>query len=562
MIRSSLAKAFVIVAGVLAILLLVIIGSVSRERASALQGAWSFAEMQRGSAAWGTVAVSANGEDVAALDVYNRSLSRSGNGGNTWSTVVGPGTAVRDVDISSDGGRLALVTNTSGGGGRLRASTDGGTSWSYAQPDMPRPWSAVALSASGNRLVGLVDNGDVYVSYDGGDNITLTQSTAMPWWSLTRGHNDATWYATTLDTNTSESSIYRSTDTGQTWHELAPPEATGYVWSGLVATQAETLVVNGLSAADPSQGYLYLSRDQGATWERLDGAGQRSWRSVTVSQNGMRIVGAAAGQGVYISLDGGEAWTQLAVPTTLPLYTVAGDKDMSTLYITGYSYNAGSMDGAIYRANYIPPENGVLSDVTWTPSSNIVHEQATYKIAFRAATADIVRGIVLDFCGDQVQVSIGTCVPPEGFVPGTTLVSSSGISGSWNVELLANGSGIRLTQASGAALIPGDFIELEIAGFTNPSVAKPLAMRLVTYGSVNWANRYTADILGDFTDSGLVNFAFTNRDMPTGDSKNDVIGAPETGTGGSSSATWMAGIVLFMIAGLVSLGAAKRARAV
>ena len=57
-------------------------------------------------------------------------------------------------------------------------------------------------------------------------------------------------------------------------------------------------------------GYIWTSSDAGTTWTQNASAGQRVWRKIAASPDGMYLAAGVNGGYIYTSTDGGLTWTE------------------------------------------------------------------------------------------------------------------------------------------------------------------------------------------------------------------------------------------------------------
>ncbi|MDD4307949.1 MAG: cadherin-like beta sandwich domain-containing protein [Thermoplasmata archaeon] len=98
--------------------------------------------------------------------------------------------------------------------------------------------------------------------------------------------------------------IYTSIDGGEHWIERQNVGSRN--WSSITISNDGTRIV-----ASVNGGYVYTSIDGGETWIERTNAGNRNWSSITSSSDGMKIAAANGNNGyIYTSADGGETWVE------------------------------------------------------------------------------------------------------------------------------------------------------------------------------------------------------------------------------------------------------------
>jgi hypothetical protein len=161
-------------------------------------------------------------------------------------------------------------------------------------------WTDLACSSDGSKLVAVSTAGQL-----SGKIFTLTSSS---------GFVDVTpidfrnWQSVSSDSTGNKLvagnsiNIYTSTDGGVNWTQRTL--AASYVSS---SSDGEII------AAAQNNGLIYISSDGGATWTSKPQAGSRSWRKISISGDGSKIVAITSGGNIYdgqifTSFDGGETW--------------------------------------------------------------------------------------------------------------------------------------------------------------------------------------------------------------------------------------------------------------
>jgi len=218
--------------------------------------------------------------------------------------------------------------------GQFFRSTDGATSWERLAGDPPQGATPVELSADGTEFLAL----------DEGARLVHWQIDALPWQAASQPPlseieigqlilssdfaNDQTLYALSEGAG-----ILRSRDAGLTWTSTEfPLRAISVLSAQLVAVPP-----HGLFIGTPLGLYHY---DEGSGWTLLGGglpAGVPTGSPEVGADGSLRVlVGEQdAGQGVYLSTDGGETWTQPIPP--LPQPVAAEDLSLSPSFASDHT---------------------------------------------------------------------------------------------------------------------------------------------------------------------------------------------------------------------------------
>jgi photosystem II stability/assembly factor-like uncharacterized protein len=295
---------------------------------------------------------------------------RSLDGGDTWTSIA------LKIDSMADVTGVRLLSATSvfltGGGGFLRASTDGGATWTYRQHLVQGDATGLYLHTDGlkgwmcnrsNRMVLRTSNGGTSWSLPGGTTISrsfaLKQAIEL---GVMRG---STLAQNPFDRNVLYavlgSQLYRSGNRGDTWSDLytipgvyktnaffvstadsllmvaaaGTPDRIfrsvdgGATWSTVLTREfTEYGVPIEVDPNDPDRmifgaedGYLYESLDFGATWDTLSFPGFRSPCDLQIVPDSSKVVWVgdgvtSSGNGeMFVSTDGGASFT-LAYTTT------------------------------------------------------------------------------------------------------------------------------------------------------------------------------------------------------------------------------------------------------
>ena len=217
-------------------------------------------------------------------------LWKSTSGGTTWRSISDalPVTGVGAVAVAPSNPRIVYLgtgSNTLGAG--VFRSDDGGVTWSHAG------------LADTKYIAGLlVDPRDP-------DVVLAAAGSGGNFGSMVFYNNDPT----------PARGVYRSTDGGRTWsHTLAvdPAAVIDLVWDPSAAGTVYASIGGG---SQPSPG-VFVSRDEGTTWSRLNGDGLPNAGGLNIAvapdssaRRLYALAGGRGGGGLYRSDDGGGSWT-------------------------------------------------------------------------------------------------------------------------------------------------------------------------------------------------------------------------------------------------------------
>lgn len=276
---------------------------------------------------WYDMASSADGTKMAAAVWQGTSdgIYLSANSGSSW-TLSGAGSKqFHGVAMSANGTMLVgVVTN-----GDIYLSTDSGSTWATSASAPSAGWYCVASSASGNNLVAAVYGGKIYTYVSGGSwTASATQPTSGNWTSVASSANGTNLVATDSGTG-----IYTSSNAGGSWNEFASAKNWVSVASSADGTKL-VAVVNG--------GGIYTSTNSGANWAQQAGAPTEAWSSVASSADGSKLVATVANGIIYTSGNWGVTWQTNNVPAT-GWSCVASSS-------SGMTLAAGITNGTIYTA--------------------------------------------------------------------------------------------------------------------------------------------------------------------------------------------------------------------
>jgi hypothetical protein len=244
-------------------------------------------------------------------------------------------------------------------------------------------WYTVAMSSSGQYMVGAIYGTNISISSDYGKTWTPAQniSNTINWTGLAMSSNGQIIAAAGNGDN-----IYISTNCGQTWTEYNGGLVNNLTWQSLaMSSNGEYIVavVNGgglytytsisflqsssvptsgnwvpvavssdgkYAIAGINPGFLYMSVNKG-TWTQITNSPTDSWRSLKMSGDGQTIVAGTDSGNIYISTNYGQTWTITYSNGSASWYGLA-----MTIKSNGSYIFAGDINGnlGLYNYLYIP----------------------------------------------------------------------------------------------------------------------------------------------------------------------------------------------------------------
>jgi len=279
------------------------------------------------SIAWATAVDGTNGSPV---NEFTKTL----NAGNLWT----PGTitvngALAPANISAVSATKAWVAEypTTGAGGKVYATTDGGATWVNQNNASMYTNSASFLNIvhffneNDGFCMGDPINGyfEIYYTHDGGATWTAVatannpaaQSGEMGWTGVYDAYNNIAWFGT------NKGRIYKTTDKGETWTVLTPglTDIQKVTFNNEMNGIAQQIVYN-TSTGGITSLTMKKTTDGGVTWTSVT-PGANFWKSDICAVPDMPgkyysvgTDGGASGSAKYgssYSLDFGATWTPI-----------------------------------------------------------------------------------------------------------------------------------------------------------------------------------------------------------------------------------------------------------
>ncbi len=338
---------------------------------------------------------SENNEYIKSVSInyYFPWVEYSNIGVKNWSSVA----------VSSSGNKIVGSASASGGPGNyIYTSADSGATWIERTLAGGRDWRAVSSSADGEVLIGAAYNNYIYTSSNGGSTWTTRSLAGSRTWVAvdTTSNGDGIIAAATMGY------LYTSINNGSNWTERTSLGTKA--WSSVAVTASGSKYI-----AAVQNGYVYTSSDGGTTWATSTGAGSRNWISVSTSDDGLKIAAAAVNNYIYVSSDGGTTWATS---------TGAGSKNWRSVAVssTGLEIIAVVYGGYVYESldgglTWI--ENIYAGSRSWN-SVAISSDSSKY-------VASVVGGYIYSKNNNQDKLSLNISSPtPNSFVSYTTWLPS------------------------------------------------------------------------------------------------------------------------------------------
>jgi len=270
--------------------------------------------------------------------IRDQPLARSDEGGASW-RYVGTRTSLTAVALDPlDGSTLFAGQGDSFSALYLLKSTNGGHDWTSRQL-LPTHYDARTRRISdiwvkpggGSILVAVTDfslyGGGVYKSSDDG----ATWQRTLSFWTTSLASDPAdprVVYAGTARNGY----VFRSLDGGSTWEMISP--SGEWVWEVRdIDIDADSRVYAATSSG--------LLRWDGVVWARLPGLPSDNIRAIAIDRTSApnTLYASVAGQGAFMSRDGGEMWAPFNEGlTTLDITTLVLSESQPKILYVGTAY--------------------------------------------------------------------------------------------------------------------------------------------------------------------------------------------------------------------------------
>jgi hypothetical protein len=163
-------------------------------------------------------------------------------------------------------------------------------------------WLGIASSDDGSRLTAIVWNGPIYRSCDSGETWHTNGAPALSWMGIASSSDGSKLAACSWSNG-----IYLSTNFGESWQQS--PGTSDGLWQVITCSSGGSVVVAGSLSnyGILTTGPLVISTNGGANWMTADlPTGQ--WAGLACSSNGSVIVAASQGQAIYTTTNCGLTW--------------------------------------------------------------------------------------------------------------------------------------------------------------------------------------------------------------------------------------------------------------
>ncbi len=203
------------------------------------------------------------------------------------------------------------------GGNVLFRSRNGGASWRVVSPDLTQPCKRAWLASSGGPITHDNTNAEAYCTI----------------YAIAHGRVRGSLWVGTDDGN-----LEHSSDGGATWHDLTsripglPPRSWIASIEASRVTRGTVYVTFDRHRFGDTRPYVYVTRDDGATWSRVD-RGLPLWAYVVREDpREPKLLFAGTEDGIYVSFDAGAYWQSLLLGTHhVPVYDLQIQPDANDL---------------------------------------------------------------------------------------------------------------------------------------------------------------------------------------------------------------------------------------
>ncbi|HWP85445.1 MAG TPA: hypothetical protein VNN17_09660, partial [Terriglobia bacterium] len=219
-------------------------------------------------------------------------------------------------------------------GAGVYRSSDGGSNWTRVNPDnfLSSPTSLIAFDPQRPGTVFIGRSTALWKSSDGGVSWRVVLRGAVMDLAISPADSAIVYAAVGFFSGSAENGVYRSTDGGETWTRLGgglPPQASmGRIALALAPSSPNVLYALIANASDQKLNGLFRSLDGGNAWSRMAtlsedvlteaGAGQGAFNLCLAVDPENPAVVYAGGVTLWRSSDFGGSWENLTAAARLP----------------------------------------------------------------------------------------------------------------------------------------------------------------------------------------------------------------------------------------------------
>ena len=368
-----------------------------------------------------TIGVAPNGNLFAGTS--NQGVFLSTNNGASWSAASSGLTESAIKSIAFLGTNVFAGTNGNG----VFLSTDNGASWTAVNSSISYQ-EVLSLAVSGSNLFAGTSYGGIFLSTNNGTSWTAADSGLVLNFGSYPSVNAFAVSETNIYTGTG-SGIYRSTNNGISWSKVSTPGFLNDNINAFAISDTDFFAVTNLHVGRSST-------NNDSTWTEVDSDLPYLIQSLVVSPNGtsgtnLFAGGAYSGGGVYLSTDNGNSWN--------PVDSGLANTNVSVLAVSGSRLFAGTQGGGVYLSTN--------AGTSWNSGNNGLAGGVNV-LAFAASGLNLFAGTNGD--GVFVSTNHGTSwsvTTNPGFT--NNVVNALAVSGA---NLFAGGpGGVSLSTNNGAS---------------------------------------------------------------------------------------------------------------
>lgn len=298
--------------------------------------------------------------------------------------------------IAFTGTYIAPTTSSGSEPGSVYLSYDYGETWEFRKElsSQRRCYLLDVDPVYRNKIFAVTDDGKLWKSLDYGESWNYVSTFGA---KNNPARSILIYDSSTLFIGMYSGQLYKSTDDGLTFTNIAPATATYY---------ALVKPIDGIILASNTQGNTFLSVDLGITWETVLSLGGSAGIRNAVTYDG-KVIAVSANGRIHRSLDYGYTWTELTSPIIInhPITYHNG----ITYLTSGYGAYESTDDGDNWTLNSLVTSNiniGVigLSGLILLTSNNTSDLTGTvyiYKGNLVTEGSSTLADVVSDLCANQ-----------------------------------------------------------------------------------------------------------------------------------------------------------------